>query len=92
MNRMRKVRPQLGSIHENKANIAYNKFVADAKIAATQKLGIPRDWWGVWKDVHGPNGARVFFSSGGWTVSLHGNRVSRSDSRSYAIEKARKLA
>ena len=83
---------KLVQINRMRRELAYDKFVADAKLAATRKLGIPRDWWGVWKDVHGPGEERVFFSSRRtWMVSLHGKYVSEHDSRSFAISKARKL-
>lgn len=82
---------QLHEIFRRDMTRAYDKFVADAKLAATRKLGIPRDWWGVWRSVYGPNGTRVFFSSGGWTVTHGGVRISRHDSRTFAISKARKL-
>jgi len=66
------------------------QFIARAVRAMERSVGAPAGWWGTWRDV--TNGtARVLFSSGAWTVSLRGKRVSRHDSRAHALAKARKL-
>jgi hypothetical protein len=69
----------------------YEKFVARAVREGERQIGVPPGWCGRYTDVRGPNGARVFFSSGGWTVTLRGVRVSRHDSRPNAIKKASRL-
>lgn len=73
-------------------------FDAKALRAAERAIGVPPGWWGTWRDVRGPLGQRVYFSSGAWVVarssiSFPGRwlRRSRHDSRSFAIGKARKL-
>lgn len=67
------------------------EFVERATRDAEKKLSIPRGWWGTWRDVSGPNGQRVLFSAGVWTVSLNGVRISRHDSRPFALRKAAKI-
>jgi hypothetical protein len=71
--------------------VTREQFTARAVRDAERALQVPPGWWGVWRDV--TDGiARIHFSSGGWTVSVRGKRVSRHDSRTFAISKARRLA
>lgn len=66
-----------------------DQFVTRATREAEKKLGVPTGWWGTYRDVRGPGGERVFFSSGAWTVlGLAGRRLGRSDSRTNAIRRA----
>jgi hypothetical protein len=51
---------------------------------------VPKGWTGKWRDAR-CGSVRVFFSAGGWTLQQHGKRVSRHDSRNYALAKGRKL-
>lgn len=67
------------------------EFLERAARAEEQRLRIPAGWWGTYQDVRGPNGERVLFSGGAWSVSRGGARVSRHDSRQSAINKARRL-
>lgn len=66
------------------------QFIVKATREAERNLRIPPGWWGTWNDV--TNGAaRVKFSGSCWTVSIRGKRISRHDSRAFAISKARAL-
>lgn len=59
---------------------------------AEQRIGVPAGWWGTARKIYGPNGVTVFSNPGcTWTVRRYGALVSRHDSRSYAIQKARRL-
>jgi hypothetical protein len=70
--------------------VTRREFVDKAKFAAERRLGIPTGWWGTWTDV--TNGVvRVTFTRRWWRVSCAGRTVSRHDSRSFAIAKARKV-
>jgi len=64
------------------------QFIARAVREAENRLHFPRGWWGTWQQAHGPNGERVFFSNGGWTVVRRDGTKSRHDSRIYAFKKA----
>lgn len=67
------------------------QFVARATRVAERALHLPPGWWGTYRDIHGPLGQRVLWSSGAWTVSSCGDRVGRYGTRTYALAKARKL-
>lgn len=68
------------------------EFEAKAIREAEKALGVPAGWWGTWRDVRGPRGVRVRYSGRfTWTLSQRGKRISKHDSRSFAITKARKL-
>lgn len=67
-----------------------NQFIDKATRAAERSLGVPAGWWGTHQDV--TNGTvRVTFTKRWWRVSKMGRTISRHDSRSFAISKARKL-
>lgn len=66
------------------------QFEAKAVRDMERAIRVPPGWWGTWNDV--TNGTvRVRFSGTCWTISVRGKRVSRHDSRSSAVSKARKL-
>jgi hypothetical protein len=68
------------------------EFIARATRAAEQEMGVPAGWWGMYRDVRGPNGTRVHWSSNAWTIrDSDGKMVSRHDSRQFAIRKAVRL-
>lgn len=73
------------------ATMTREQFVAKAAREAERALGIPLGWWGDYRHVYGPNGERVFFSSGGWTCAV-GEQRSRHDSRAFALGKALRLS
>jgi len=70
-----------------------DQFVAKAARAAEKTLGLPDGWWGTWREVRGPFGQRVSWSTSRrcWNVWKRGMLISRHDSRDFAISKARKL-
>jgi hypothetical protein len=74
------------------------QFIERATRAAERSIAAPPGWWGTWRDVRGPDGQRVHFSTGVWqiaraSVSRPGKwiRISRHDSRAFAIRKARTM-
>lgn len=70
------------------------QFTAKALRAAERAIRVPPGWWGTWRDVYSPSGTvRIRFSNHGrcWVIRHNGIVVSRHDSRSFAIAKARKL-
>lgn len=68
------------------------KFVASAVRRAESASNLPRGWVGRWTDARGPEGERVLFSAGAWTVSYRGKRVSRHGSREGAFRAAKRQA
>lgn len=69
------------------------EFIEKATRRMERDLGLPPGWWGTWRDIYGPYGVRVRYSSGGiWTArSLNGKVIGWHDSRAGAIRKARSL-
>lgn len=69
------------------------EFIERATRAKEKRLGIPPGWWGTWGDVRGPQGQRVTLSrrSRVWIYRHGGREISRHDSRSFAIAKARRV-
>lgn len=72
------------------------QFIDRATRDAERALHVPPGWWGTYRDVRGPDDQRVHFSGGAWTVarasvSKSGSwlRISRHDSRTFALRKAR---
>ena len=78
--------------HSVNRHMTRHEFEKHAIRIAERNLGVPPGWWGNYADVHGPAGERVYKvrGSSGWAVSLRSKVISRHDSRSYAIAKARK--
>jgi hypothetical protein len=73
--------------------VTREQFVAKAVREAERALHVPAGWWGTWREVHSPDGGvLVRFSAGVWLVVVGSLRVSRHDSRSYAIKKAQRHA
>ena len=68
--------------------LARMKFASRVARDAERALGAPPYWWGTWRDLRGPGGERVFFSSGAWTAVMRDGSKSRHESRKYAIRKA----
>lgn len=67
------------------------QFIDKATRGAERSLGVPAGWWGTYQDV--TNGVvRVTFTKRWWRISRTGVTVSRHDSRSFAISKARKVS
>ena len=65
------------------------EFVARAVRTAERDLRVPAGWWGTWRDLHAPSGARVRHGGNVWTVRDRSGRVvSKHDSRRVAIRKA----
>lgn len=76
-------------IAATRAEFAKAVFQERALRNLERELRLPPGWWALsYKDVFGPDGQRVHFSGGLWTVALHGTRVSRHDSREAAIKRA----
>ncbi len=69
--------------------MTYEDFVGRAIREFARRAQLPRLWWGTYRDAHGPDGARVFFSGNAWTV-VAGRKKSRHDSRASAFSAARK--
>lgn len=77
-------------------------FIKRAVLAAERAIRVHPGWWGNYRDVCGPTATgkhvRVRFSGGVWVIGVarFGFRgqhapLSRHDSRTFAIAKARKL-
>jgi hypothetical protein len=59
---------------------------------AQRSLGIPDGWWGTREIVEGPGGVRVSWTRNGvWIIRVYGKIISKHNSRSFAIAKAKKL-
>lgn len=66
------------------------EFERKAIKAARTRLEIPNGWWGEWSDI--TNGVvRVKRNGLVWTIVRRGKVISRHDSRTFAIAKARRI-
>ena len=68
------------------------KFIERAVREQEKRDSFPPGWVGTWRDVYGPRGERVYFSTSArvWMFAWRGNPISRHNNRDGAFTKAKK--
>ena len=81
--------------------VTREQFIARAVKDAERTIDAPPGWWGIWRDMRGPNGERVRFAPGvrphgalndAWTATNRDGSKSRHGSRAAAVKAAVKIA
>jgi hypothetical protein len=68
------------------------QFIDRAVRKAERENQIPKGWWGGWREItNGSTVVRFIPSSWCWVIKKDGRQVSKHDSRTFAIAKARRL-